>query len=569
MTAPSKLSDVVTNTRPASANHYFTWKTFPFTRPPELNGQGTHHQVAIVGAGPVGLALSLNLARYGVSSVILESRDAISDGSRAVAMNRRTMQILDRIGVGDRVMELVETWDRNSTYYGSDLVYEMEIPHPANEKHAPLNNLQQCWMEQIMVDAAADTGRIDIRWQTRVTGLDVADHGVTVDIDTPEGGYLLTADYLIACDGPRSTVRQALGLRFEGATFEKRYIICDFHMQVDLPMGRRAWFDPPYSRGSTILLHKTPFDVWRLDYQLREDEDPDLAQDPDVVKQRIRDHLAMMGVSAPWELIWISMYRAHALSLPRYDYGRVLFAGDAAHQVPIFGGRGLNHGYADTHNLAWKLAAVVDGRASASLLETYSDERHGALLDTIDDLTKITMYMTTPNSGIELMRDAVLSLSRSTDSVKQLFDPFRVTPWIHGESRLNGALHREAEFNAGPPAGLMAPDLPLIRDQVTTSLYDRAGTGFVGLYFAPANGIPEAHRVALTELKEEYGLDVVQLGGTGPNAWHDDGGAARKLFDAVEGTFYLLRPDDYVAARWRSFEPIEVRQALKTATGAS
>lgn len=550
--------------RPAAANHYFTWKTFPSVRPPEMDGRTDPHPVVIVGAGPVGLALALNLARHGVATVVLETRDTVSDGSRAVAMNRRTMQILDRIGVGDRVMELAETWDRNSTYYGTELVYEMVIPHPPHEKHTPLTNLQQCWVEQIMVDAAAETGLVDIRWQSRVAGVTPGENGVGIDVDSPEGAYSLHADYMIACDGPRSTVRQALGLRMTGATFEKRYIISDFHMKSDLPVGRRAWFDPPYSPGATILMHKTPFDVWRLDYQLRDDEDPDEAQRPEVVKQRIADHLDMMGVQTPWELIWISMYRAHALTLESYDHGRVLFAGDAAHQVPIFGGRGLNHGYADTHNLAWKLAAVIDGRAPTSLLHTYTHERHGALRDTIEDLTRVTMYMTTPRSGVELMRDAVLSLSLTTDAVKQLFDPFRVTPFCHADSPLNGARHREAGFSGGPPAGLMVPDLPLTGDGAPATLYGRAGLGFTGLYFADADGPPAAHRDALGDLAGA-GVGIVTVGGAA--GWRDPGGVAASLFDAAPGSFYLLRPDDYVAARWKDLDGAEALAALETAWG--
>ena len=529
-----------------------------------MEGRDLTHPVAIIGAGPVGLALALNLARFGIASVILELRDTVSDGSRAVAMNRRTLQILDRIGVGDRVMELAETWDRNSTYYGTDLVYEMLIPDPPNEKHAPLTNLQQCWVEQIMVDAAAETGLIDIRWQSRVTGLTAHDDRAVLEIETPEGSYTLQAGYAVACDGPRSTARQELDLRYEGATFEKRYIISDFHMECDLPIGRRAWFDPPYSRGATILMHKTPFDVWRLDYQLRDDEDPEAAQQSEVVKKRIADHLAMMGVDTPWELIWVSMYRAHALTLPSYDYGRVLFAGDAAHQVPIFGGRGLNHGYADTHNLAWKLAAVTDGRAPASLLGTYTHERRGALLDTIDDLTRVTMYMTTPHGGVELMRDAVLSLSLTTDTVKQLFDPFRVTPWRHADSPLNGALHREGDFASGPPAGLMAPDVPLVRNGRATTLYDHAGTGFTGLYFSAEGGPPADHMAALGEL-DAAGVDITMVGG--PEGWLDVSGMARSLFGAWDGTFYLLRPDDYVAARWAAMDTAEAPAALDAAWG--
>lgn len=555
---------------------YFEWRQHAFERPPEMGGSATRHPVAIVGGGPVGLALALNLALHGIRSVVVEAKDMVSDGSRAVAMNRRTMQILDRIGVGARVLELAETWDRNTTYYGNDLVYEMALPHPVTERHAPMTNLQQCWMEEIMVQAIEASDCAEIRWLNRVTDTRPHNDHVELSIDTPDGPYTLRADYVVACDGVRSEVRRALGLRYSGTTFEKRYVISDFHMKSEMPMGRRAWFDPPYSRGSTILMHKEPFDIWRLDYQLRDDDDADHATDPEVVKRRIAEHLDMIGESAPWKLVWSSMYRAHALTLDRYAHGRVFFAGDCAHQVPIFGGRGLNHGYADTHNLGWKLAAAIKDGAPASLLESYSDERQAAIADTIEDLTKITMYMNTPNQGVELMRDAVLSLSLSQDFVKQLFDPFRVTPYCHAESPLNGAPHREAEFEGGPPAGLMAPDLPLALGTEgvdTTSLYDSAGTGSTLLYFADeaSDGrLPGDLADVVTDAAGRYDLRVLAVGaranGVATPA-RDLTGRARDLYDAEDGTLYLLRPDDYVAARWKTAVPGELGPALAAMHG--
>src|SRR4029077_15004396 len=193
-------------------------------------------------------------------------------------------------------------------------------------------------------------------------------------VDTPEGSYRLRCSYVIAADGARSQVRKLLGLPFLGSSFAGRYLIADIRLPSTYPTERRAWFDPPSNPGSTVLMHKQPEDIWRIDYQLHEHDDEAVEVQPERVRARVQRHLDFIGEEGDWELIWTSVYSARSLVLESYVHGHVLFAGDAAHLVPIFGVRGLNSGFADAHNLAWKLAWVLRGNADGAILQTYASE---------------------------------------------------------------------------------------------------------------------------------------------------------------------------------------------------
>jgi 3-(3-hydroxy-phenyl)propionate hydroxylase len=206
-------------------------------------------------------------------------------------------------------------------------------------------NLAQYSIEQILLDRAeAQPELIDVRWQTRLVRLLPQADGVELEVDTPQGGYTLQADWVVACDGGRSFVRESLGLKLQGTSYEGRYVIVDILMDSPRPAERLAYFDPPCNPGSTVLVHKQPRNVWRIDYQLREGEDPEAAIQPEHVAPRVQSLLDMMGETAPWKLIWTGLYKANALTLDRYRQGRVLLAGDAAHLLPIFGVRGANSG---------------------------------------------------------------------------------------------------------------------------------------------------------------------------------------------------------------------------------
>jgi 3-(3-hydroxy-phenyl)propionate hydroxylase len=355
--------------------------------------------VLIVGGGPVGLTLAALLARQGIAATVVEARAGYSEGSRAICISRRSLEILSAVGAGDAVFAKGLPWTGGRSFYGSREVLHFHMPTEADQRFVPMVNIQQYYLEQyahealqriVGPDAAGDA----VRWNSKAVALRQGASFAELDIEG-EGGKLQTlrARWIIACDGGRSIVREQLGLRLEGMQYEGRYVIVDIVQDTQREVERLAWFDPPSNPGSTILMHRQPDNVWRIDYQIRDDEDPVDAIAPENVLPRVRSHLAMIGETAPWTPLWISIYNAKCLTLDKYRHGRVFFAGDAAHLVPIFGVRGLNSGLDDAANLAWKLARVIGGQASESLLDSYSDERVPAARENMAYGAKSTEFM--------------------------------------------------------------------------------------------------------------------------------------------------------------------------------
>ena len=373
---------------------------------------------------------------------------------------------------------------------------------------------------------------------------------------TPDETYKIDTDWLVAADGGRSVVREALGLKLQGTSYEGRYVIVDIHLKSERPTERLAYFDPPSNPGSTVLVHKQPDDIWRIDYQLRDDEDAQAAVLIENVAPRVDSLLAMMGETAPWHPVWITIYKANALTLEKYRHGRVLFAGDAAHLVPIFGVRGANSGIDDADNLAWKLAYVVQGKSGETLLDSYSDERVFAAHENLRHGTKSTEFMAPPTFAFELMRTAVLGLAGKHPQVRSLINPRQTSAIAYTQSPLNVA--DTDEFLSGPAPGTVLPECPLAlmeHDRRTarymTDLVNLGQGGFVGLYFSDDGAMP-AELLALTRSLPLH-VEAVRLS---PQL--------AELFGARHGSVYLVRPDGHVLGRWHDATAAQVSQALAT-----
>jgi len=524
---------------------YFHYTQYAPVVPPLVRGrEEKRHRVAIVGGGPVGFAMALGLARHGIACVVLEADDSVCTGSRAGCVTSRTLEIFATMGVADAVMRQGLPWSQGWSYYRTEEVLHLEVPQDAAARFPRLVNIQQCYIEQYMVDAihAHYADLIDVRWQNRVQALRVSADGAELDVTTPAGDYTLAADWVVATDGARSTVRQALGARFVGTQYDGQYIIADIKMRSALPAGRRAWFDPPSNPGATLLLHKHRDDLWRFDYQLREGEDPQEAVKPENVLARIRSHLDLIGERAPWQPVWISLYRASCLTLENYRHGRVLLAGDAAHLVPIFGVRGLNSGVEDVNNLAWKLACVIQGRGSPSLLDSYTTERLFATRENMRHASKSAEFMAPPAPAFALMRAAVLGLADEHPWVRSLIDPRQSTTVGYPDSPLNQA--GDAGFTHGPDSGFAFLDTALPDGSY---LCQHMGPQFTALAFDAPDGLAEAL------VQSDLPIKLLTLTADG---------AAAERYDAKPGTVYLFRPDGNLLARWRSADAATLRHAV-------
>ncbi|HEY1091834.1 MAG TPA: FAD-dependent oxidoreductase, partial [Burkholderiaceae bacterium] len=331
--------------------------------------------VLVVGAGPVGLTAALDLAQRGVQVVLIDDNDQVAIGSRAVCWAQRTLEIWDRLGIGEEIAARGVRWQVGRVFHGESLAYHFDLAEEGGSKMPPFVNLQQNLVEQMLVEACMKEPLIELRWKHRLVGLHQAGDHVRAEIEAPEGKVMLEADWLLACDGAKSDTRKLLGLTFEGQVFPDRFLIADVRMQGDFPAERWFWFDPPFHPGQSVLLHKQAEDLWRIDFQLGRDADAELEKRPERVLPRIR---AMLGPEARFELDWVSVYQFACRRLEKFRHGRVFFVGDSAHQVSPFGARGANSGVQDADNLGWKLAAVLQGTAPESLLDSYHAERAAA-----------------------------------------------------------------------------------------------------------------------------------------------------------------------------------------------
>ncbi|KWR87873.1 FAD-dependent monooxygenase [Cupriavidus sp. IDO] len=527
-------------------------------------------KVVIAGSGPAGMVTALELARHGVPSVIVTAELQVSQGSRAIVFTRRSMEILQQVGVAGLMTENGLPWRFGNSYYRGQHVFRMEAPHDPDERFFPMLNIQQQYMEEYLLDACAANPLIDFRWGNKVVSVEQEADVARVEIDTPEGPYTLETDWLIAADGGRSGIRAAMDLKMEGASYEGLFVIADIRIDLPLPTERLAFFDPDWNPGNTILMHREPHGIWRVDYQLPAAETPEEALRPESLKARIDAQLAMIGYAGtPWEMDWCSVYSARTLTLPDYVHGRVIFTGDAAHLLPIFGVRGANTAFQDAQALGWHLAFVIKGLAGPKLLANYSTERVGAAREIIEEAGKSTRFMTPPSEGFRLLRDAVLSLSLSEAFVRPLYHWRTSRPHEYTDSALNSRGDDNALFAKGPAHGAPPQNIRLSADDF---LLDHLGGGFDLLYFTEAPALPDPLQdVVRASRSRGVPLRVIAVGATQPVAGADltledvNGHFRQRYGVPASGAAYLLRPDQHICARWLTLDATRLQAALHTA----
>jgi 3-(3-hydroxy-phenyl)propionate hydroxylase len=515
------------------------------------------HDVVIVGAGPVGLALAIDLAQRGTSVLVLDDDHRLSAGSRAICFSKRTLEIFDRLGCGDRMVAKGVSWRVGKVFFKDALLYGFDLLPEVGHCRPAFINLQQYYVEGFLAERALELPKIEIRWKNRVVAVEPGEACVRLDIDTPDGRYRVAAGHVVACDGSRSAVRALMGLESKGRVFQDRFLIADIRTDAELLPGsateRWFWFDPPFHPNHSVLLHRQPDNVWRIDFQLGWEADPLEEKKPENIMPRVRALLAASPAKdVDFTLQWASVYTFACMRMERFRHGRVLFAGDAAHGVSPFGARGANSGVQDAENLAWKLARAVQGEAPEALLESYAGEREFAADENIRCSTRSTDFITPKSEISRLFRDAVLGLASDYPFARRLVNSGRlsVPATLHG-SVLNTV--DADDFTGAMVPGAVAADAPLARGAEATWLLHEIGPDFTLLVFGEAPDWSSALPLRVVT------IDATDL--------RDAQGLATQRYDARPGSAYLIRPDQHVCARWRAPGEAGVRAALARACG--
>jgi 3-(3-hydroxy-phenyl)propionate hydroxylase len=527
------------------------------------------HPVVVVGAGPVGMSLAIDLAQRNVPVLLLDNDNTLSTGSRAICFAKRTLEIFDRLGCGQRMVDKGVSWNVGKVFFKSDLIYSFNLLPEAGHQRPAFINLQQYYVEGYLAERIAALPLIELRWKNKVVGIEQHDDHVLVTIETPDGNYTIEAGYLVGCDGSRSAVRQLIGQESKGRMFRDRFLIADIKMKMDKPAERWFWFDPPFHRNQSVLLHMQPDGVWRIDFQLGWDADPEVEKRPENIKPRID---ALLGGDSKYELEWASVYTFACLRMGKFRFGRVLFAGDSAHGVSPFGARGANSGVQDAENLAWKLALVHRGQAGDALLDSYGEEREFAADENILNSTRATDFITPKSEISRLFRDATLDLARTQPFARTIVNSGRLSvPAVLHSSSLNTP--DTGTFEGRMVPGAPAADAPVqLADGSAGWLLRQLGAGFTALLYGDANQDAALRQLAdrLQSAAEGVApLSVVRVAaqGSAPGGGSvvDSEGVIAQRYDLKPGNAVLLRPDQHVCARWRQPTADALKRALQTA----
>lgn len=527
-------------------------KVYPYAKSPDQDlADAVRHPVVVVGGGPIGVATALDLGQQGIPVLVLDDHEGIGMGSRAICFAKRTLEIADRYGCAAPMVDKGIVWNRGKVFHKDAKIFEFNLLPEAGHKYPAFINLQQPYFEQFMVERVRDLQAqgvpIEIRGKNRVDAVDVRGDHVVLEVSTPDGSYKIAADWLIACDGASSPLRTMLGYAFSGKVFQDSFLIADIVMkgETEFPTERWFWFEPSHGEGASMLLHKQPDGVWRVDFQIGWDVD----RKEEMKEENIRRRLDAFLGDIEYDIVWSSIYTFQCKRMERFRHGPVFFAGDAAHQVSPFGARGANSGMQDVDNLGWKLGLVINGLAPESLLESYSEERVYGADENILNSTRSTDFITPKSEISKIFRDAVLTLAGKATFARPLVNSGRLSvPCVYDGMSLNGP----DALPGGPERTRVGA--PMVDAPVGDAwLLGKLGGTFRLLTIdadAPdsvdIDGIPVT-RVALgadasLELAERY------LGTAG-------------------SAVYLVRPDQHVAARWERFDADALRKAVNIATG--
>lgn len=429
-TQPAYAQPAFTNGYEFTKGKGYALPEYPFALPPELNSKEiTRHPVVIVGGGITGLSLACALARYGVKAVLLDEDNTVGvkgASSRGICYTQKSLEIFHRLGIYERIAAKGVQWSVGRTFAGKDEVYSFDLRQQSNfnlSTQPPFINIQQFYIEGYLVERIYELGHVDLRWKSRVTGFSQNAEVATLTVETPAGSYQIEAEHVIDASGSHTPFHQWAGATMQTRNGDDRWCIADVRFSKHPPVERHTWIEAPFNENRAVWQHLMADDVWRIDYQMAPNAHPEEVSREDVVRQRLQ---RQFGEDVEVEIVWVGPYAYRSRCLDKLRLGRVFFMGDTAKIVSPFGARGGNTGVADADNLAWKLAAVLRGRASPTLLESYNAERLEAAQQNVQ-VTNRTARFLRPADGMErCFRTAAISLAKQYPFARALVNTGRM-----------------------------------------------------------------------------------------------------------------------------------------------
>ncbi|RXV73173.1 FAD-binding monooxygenase [Burkholderia stabilis] len=518
--------------------------------------------VLIVGAGPTGLAAAMSLARARVPVRIIDRLAVPAPYSRAIGIQARTLELLEQHRAVEPFLALGHRAHAATLHVDGRVIARLDFD-PLQTRYPYLLFLDQSVTERLLAEHLARLG-VTIERGTTLTACAVGGTSLDVSLRGADGrDESFAPSYLIAADGAHSTVRHLLGLGFAGQAFEQTFLLADFAAIPDWPDEEIHLFTTP--EGIAGL-----FPMGGGRYRLVADRPPGSDASPDAPAPSLAECDAIVRARAgasisPSDLVWSSYFHLHSRMVDRLRHGRVFFAGDAAHVHSPAGAQGMNTGIQEAFNLGWKLARVLGAGTSERLLDTYHAERHPIERDVLRQTSLVTQIVEADRGAMKLLRDHVVPLLASFGPMR---DAVRRSVSELGVQYRKSPLTLERVLDGGPRAGERAPDAlvhvidgPLGQAPGTARLYDLHDPASFTLLLleeplsadADAGEVPPmaADAQALVQGLERIMPDAVRVWRV-TDAEGDGTAGLAQVYGRSRPSFYLLRPDGYVAARGRT-----------------
>ena len=545
---------------------------YPFTAPPELlSGQTGHHDIVIVGGGLAGLTLACALNQFGVKAILLDEDNTVGvkgASSRGICYAQKTLEIFKRLGLYDRIAAKGVQWSVGRTFAGTDEVYSFDLRQQNTHnvsRQPPFINIQQFYVEGFLVEQLykAEDQSVELRWNNRITAFSQNADLASLSITTPAGDYNITASHVVDCSGARSPFRAWVAASVTAKKGDDRWCIADVRFKNPPPVERHTWIEAPFNEGRAVWQHLMADGVWRIDYQMRPDADPDEVSREHVARDRINGQLGRIVPPDEYEIVWVGSYAYRCECLNQLRHGRVFFVGDAAHVVSPFGARGGNSGVQDADNLAWKLAAVVHQRAAPALLDSYHHERHEAATHNVLVTNRTARFLRPADGAERIFRSAAISLAKRHAFARQLVNTGRMSsPNVYSRSSAchssgGRALQNVALSWADGSAGDVADLLTWAHGRLLLLV-------FGSLTNSQAQHVKELTRAA--------GMRCVQVVHQATQARAkefviDNHGHMAGCIDNQR--WAIVRPDSYLAASGAQLSDAALTQAARAASGVA